>query len=231
MRSFPGNKFDAVAFDLDGTLYPNYRLNLRLIPFAWREFPLLLALGKTRALLHGKAGRPAPLSAAGEDFYGLQARLMGGFLHADPALTRKKIESLVYRGWEPFFKNISLFPRVKETLISIRSAGCRLALLSDFPPEKKLEYLGISGIWDAVICSERVGSLKPAPAPFAALIRALGFPPERVLYVGNSRSYDVLGAKQAGMKTALISWPFKRACRAADLVFRDYRQLGRFVLG
>jgi putative hydrolase of the HAD superfamily len=225
------NEFDAVAFDLDGTLYPNYRLNIRLLPFALREFSLLLAFGKARSLLHGKDGRPVPAAAAGEDFYDLQARLAGSFLKADPARIREKIESRIYRGWEPLFKNIRLFPRVKETLAAIRSAGCRLALLSDFPPEKKLEYLGIDGIWDVVICSERIGSLKPAPAPFAELIRLPGCLPERILYVGNSRKYDILGAKQAGMKTALISWPFKRACQAADFVFSDYRQLTRFVLG
>jgi FMN phosphatase YigB (HAD superfamily) len=41
----------------------------------------------------------------------------------------------------------------------------------------------------------------------------------------------VEGAKQAGMKAALISWPFKRSCPEADFVFSDYRKLTQFVLG
>jgi putative hydrolase of the HAD superfamily len=222
------NDLDAVAFDLDGTLYPNYRLNLRLIPFALKEFPLLRALGKARGILHGKDG---PLPSAGEDFYDLQARLIAAFLRADEAAVKEKIENLVYRGWEPHFKNIALFPRVRETLSALRAAGFRLALLSDFPPEKKLEHLGIDGLWDAVICSERTGSLKPASAPFTELIRALDCPPERILYVGNSAKYDIQGAKQVGMKTALVSWPFKRSCPAAGFVFCDYRILAQYMLG
>jgi putative hydrolase of the HAD superfamily len=226
------NRFDAVGFDLDGTLYPNYRLNLRLLPFILRDIPLFLALGKARAILHGKGGLPPRFSSGdgGEEFYGFQARLMAPLLKAGPAAVREKTERLIYRGWEPLFKNIAPFPGVRDCLAGIRAGGRKLGLLSDFPPEKKLENLGLGGFWDAVLCSELTGSLKPAALPFAELARRLGCPPERILYVGNSLRYDVRGAKQAGMKAALISWPFKRSCPEADFVFSDYRKLARFVL-
>jgi putative hydrolase of the HAD superfamily len=224
--------FDAVGFDLDGTLYPNYRLNLRLTSFMLRELPLFLALGKARDLLHGNNGPPPRITAGdgGEEFYNFQARLMASLLKADPAAVREKTERLIYRGWEPLFKNIAPFSGVGECLSRIRAGGRKLGLLSDFPPEKKLEHLGLGGLWDAVLCSELTGSLKPAALPFIELARRLGCPPERVLYVGNSRRYDVRGAKQAGMKAALVSWPFKRSCPEADFVFSDYRKLAQFVL-
>jgi putative hydrolase of the HAD superfamily len=222
--------FEAVGFDLDGTLYPNYRLNLRLTLFILRELPLFLALGKARDTLHGKNGPPPQLSS-GDELYTLQARLMAPLLGSDPAAVREKTERLIYRGWEPIFKNITPFPQAKETLAAIRSGGCKLGLLSDFPPEKKLEHMGLGDLWDAVLCSEHTGKLKPAALPFVELARRLDCPPERILYVGNSRPYDIRGAKQAGMKAALISWPFKRKCREADFVFSDYRKLARFVLG
>jgi putative hydrolase of the HAD superfamily len=221
--------FDAVGFDLDGTLYPNYRLNIRLAPFMLRELPLFLALTKARGVLHGKKEAPPRLSS-GDALYDFQARLMASSLKADPAAVREKTERLIYRGWEPLFKNIALFPGARESLAAIRSGGRKLGLLSDFPPEKKLEYLGIGGLWDAVLCSELTGSLKPAALPFIELARRLGCPPERILYVGNSRGYDVRGAKQAGMKAALISWPLRRSCPEADFVFSDYRKLTQFVL-
>jgi putative hydrolase of the HAD superfamily len=224
------DRFDAVGFDLDGTLYPNYRLNIRLTPFILRELPLFLALTKVRAVLHGNK-KPPPRLPSGEALYDFQARLMASLLKADPAAVRKKIERLIYRGWEPIFKNITPFSGVRECLAAIRSGGRKLGLLSDFPPEKKLEHLGLGGIWDVVLCSEYTGSLKPAVLPFIELVRRLGCPPERILYVGNSRRYDVKGAKQAGMKAALISWPFKRSCPDADFVFSDYRKLAQFVLG
>jgi putative hydrolase of the HAD superfamily len=221
------NIFGAAAFDLDGTLYPNYRLNLRLIPFMLRNLPLFLALRKARLVLH----HSPPLLSSGDEFYDFQARLMAPLLKTDPAAAKEMIERFIYRGWEPVFKKITLFPQVRETLASIRSGGLKLGLLSDFPPEKKLENLGLGGLWDAVLCSEYTGSLKPAARPFTELARLLDCPPERILYVGNSRAYDIRGAKRAGMKAALISWPFKRNCPEADFAFSDYRKLAEFVLG
>ncbi|GHT70317.1 phosphoglycolate phosphatase [Spirochaetia bacterium] len=228
---------DGVAFDLDGTLYPNYRLNLRLIPFILKEIPLLWAFGKARDVLRGKIpGKIAPVVEAAEDFYDAQARHMGAFLNKDAAFIKERTERLIYRGWVSLFRNIKLFPYVGETLGAIRSKGLKLGLLSDFPPEQKLEYLGLGGIWDAVCCSEQVGRLKPAPESFEELARVMGLKPERLLYVGNSFSYDVIGAKNAGMKTALICHPLmgpllRKGRTPPDFIFHDYRQLGKYVLG
>lgn len=212
---------DAVAFDLDGTLYPNYRLYVRLVPFILREHKLLRAMGKARDALREAAheGR----------FYDLQARFMADILDDDPENVKDRTERLIYRGWEEFFKEIKLFPHVVETLAAFRSAGLKTALLSDFPPEIKLAHLGLADGWDAVLCSERAGRLKPAPESFRVLSQTLGVPPGRILYVGNSVKYDVVGAKGAGMKAALISRRARKAT-GADFVFSDYRQLRRFVL-
>jgi putative hydrolase of the HAD superfamily len=223
------HKLGAVAFDLDGTLYPNYRLNFRLIPFALREFPLLLAFGRARNRLRGKGcRREAPL--AGEDYYDAQARLTAEYLGCkDPAGMREKLDRLIYRGWVPHFRRIRLYPHVRETLDRLRRGGLKLALLSDFPPEEKLAALGLEGIWDLVLCSEAIGALKPDPLSFDCLVRGLGMEASRILYVGNSLAYDVRGAVNAGLRAAYIS-PWGRLS-GADVVFFDYRTLAQYVLG
>jgi len=212
---------DAVAFDLDGTLYPNRRFYLRLIPFIVREHRLLSAMGKARDALRAAAheGR----------FYDLQARIMAEILDDDPDAIKAKTERLIYRGWEPLFRDIKVFDGVRETLEEFKRAGLKIGLLSDFPPETKLENLGIADPWDVVLCSERVGRLKPDPLSFRVLADQLGVDCSRVLYVGNSVKYDVVGSKDAGMKSALIS-KFRKRNSGADFVFSDYRQLRRFVL-
>jgi len=162
-------------------------------------------------------------------FYDLQARVMAKILRDDPERIKARTEKLIYRGWEPLFQGMKLFPEVRETLDAFRAAGLKLGLLSDFPPETKLENLGLADLWDAALCSEHVGRLKPDPAPFLELSRRLNTVPERILYVGNSIPYDVIGAKGAGMKAALISRKGKKE-PLADFVFNDYRQLRTFVL-
>ena len=38
----------AIAFDIDGTLYPSWRFNLRIIPFLLKHFNFMSAFNKTR---------------------------------------------------------------------------------------------------------------------------------------------------------------------------------------
>jgi putative hydrolase of the HAD superfamily len=232
-----GKKIDGIAFDLDGTLYANYQFYVRVLPFVIKEFPLVLAWGKARNTI-----RKANISSlTAEEFYDRQAALMGEYLKKDPGAVRVRHEALIYRGWEEVFKRIPLFPDLKETLREFRDSGIKLGVLSDLPPDRKLENLGLSGIWDVQLCSELSGGLKPNKTPFLTLAEKMGLPPERILYVGNSVSYDVLGSKNAGMKAALIVPSLLRRRRSggrpggeragyADFVFSSYRQLLLYVL-
>ena len=214
-----------MAFDLDGTLYPDFRFFIRLIPFLLKEGPLLMAMGKARKHLR-KTG------AYQGDFYDTQARLMAGYLGKPVQETKERIEKLIYLGWVRHFKKIKLYPHVRETLESFRGEGIKMGMLSDFPPETKLEYLGLGGYWDVIACSEESGRLKPDPLSFLDLARKMDIQADKILYVGNRLSYDVAGAKGAGMKTALIKAPWKRVSRelVPDFVFHDYRQLQKYVL-
>jgi len=223
----------AVAFDLDGTLYPNYSLNIRLLPFLSKHWPLLAAFARARSIIRRRQEQSP--GAVLPDFYDYQARLTAKLLHAPPERIREKIERLMYQGWEPLFLKIKLFPHVREVLAAMRAAGLKLGLLSDFPPETKLKNLGFDGCWDAVLCSESIGALKPAIRPFEELARALQCSPGQILYVGNSRPYDVDGARRAGMKTALFNGCIFGNGTAsgktkADFTFHSYRQLRDFVL-
>ena len=217
-------RFSAVAFDLDGTLYPDFRLFFRLIPFSFKNYRLLRAMGKARAEMRKS-------SAHEGDFYERQARLMGEILGEETKKVKEKTERLIYQGWVPLFRNIKLFPHLRETLDAFRDAGIRMGLLSDFPPETKLETMKLTEYWDVMLCSEVSGRLKPDPLSFLELAGKMGKKPEEILYVGNKLSYDVEGAHAAGMKAALILPRWKKSPAACGaFVFSDYRQLRDFVL-
>jgi len=225
----------AVAFDLDGTLYPNYSLNIRLLPFLFRYWRLMLAFRKARNMLRREYSAQDELAlrqpSAMPDFYERQAQLVAAQLNERQGEIREIIDRIIYRGLESLFLKVKLFPHVKETLGELRAAGLKLGLLSDFPPDTKLEYLGLSGLWDTALCSESIGALKPAVQPFEDLAKALACKPGQILYVGNSRRYDVEGAKRAGMKAALLNRGFPVITGIkADFTFRNYRQLRNFML-
>ncbi|MDR2541889.1 MAG: HAD family hydrolase [Treponema sp.] len=232
------NNIKAITFDLDGTLYPNYRINIKLIPFTLKQWRLLSTFGKVRKIIRQEQEKnlqdSPQLFAPCSDIYEYQAQMTAKILSDNPEQIREKIDRLIYRGWEPLFKTVKLFKGVHETLETFRKAGYKLGLMSDFPPETKLKNLKVNDCWDTVQCSERCGALKPHPLPFIKLAQALSLPPQNILYVGNSYSYDVVGAARAGMKTAWLKPAFalnsKKMSIKPDFSFNNYRQLHDFVI-
>jgi putative hydrolase of the HAD superfamily len=221
------NGIEGVAFDLDGTLYPNYRFNVKLLPFLLKEWRLLSAFGKARKIIRQEQ-EISPLPRV--DFYEYQADKTAKVLGVQPQPMRERIERLIYKGWEPLFKKVKLYDHSVETLAALRKAGYKLGLMSDFPPETKLENLSISGIWDTVLCSENFGVIKPHSLPFIELASAMSLPCEKILYVGNSYSYDVVGAARVGMKTAWITFLSGKKKPKPDFIFSNYRQLFNFMV-
>ncbi|GHV82878.1 phosphoglycolate phosphatase [Spirochaetia bacterium] len=215
---------DAVAFDLDGTLYHNFNFYRRIFPCLFKDLPLAFAYNAARKKLRADGTTGA--------FYDAQIGLVAERLGTDFGAAKKRIDKRIYAAWPLVFDRIKLFPNVMETLQIFKQNGIKLGLLSDFPLEEKLKKLKMSNFFDLELCSELSGALKPHIQPFNKLIEGLEIPPEKILYVGNSIRYDVEGSKKAGMSAALI-WrkPLPPPKSAADFVFRDYRQLQRFVLG
>ncbi len=208
---------DAVAFDLDGTLYPRGMMYRLSVPLALRYPRFLYNFSHVRRALRRLA--------CIDGFRETQASLVAARLGLDQAAAERLVERIVYREWVAMLRGIRPFPHVRAALARLRAAGLRLGLMSDSPVEEKLAFLGLEGLWDVSFCSEETGYLKPHPSPFRRLAADLGVEPRRVLYVGDSVSYDVKGAAAAGMRTALIGG---RRC-GADLSFSSYRGLADLV--
>ncbi len=210
----------AVAFDIDGTLYPSFSLYWRLIPYVIKHMRFYLHFSRVRKILHHTAPLP--------DFYEYQARLLAEELGCGIADAKALIKQIVYDGLKPFFERIHSFKYVFETFKALKEAGYKIALLSDFPPEQKGNVWGVLPYCDAVLGSEEIGALKPSKYPFGIMAIALDVKPEEILYVGNSVHFDVRGAKLAGMKSAIIASPLKKilkkSVREADIVFSSYRK-------
>ena len=147
---------------------------------------------------------------------------------------KQRIQKICYDGLVPIFKKIKPYHYAREAILSIKNAGYKIAILSDFPPEQKEDIWGIKELCDVCIGSEESGALKPSVFPFGILARKLNLEPSQILYVGNSHHYDVQGANNAGMKSAYILSGFKRLLGIkddeADFSFKTYRQLEQFML-
>jgi len=211
----------AVAFDVDGTLYPNSSMYLHSFGLALTNVPLLKALEKAREELRRRPDTSTHL-------HHVQAQLVGARLGIPADRAYALIEARIYTRWYRIFRRLPVFPGLSDTIGAFRDAGLKIGVLSDFPIRRRLDDLGLAGPWDAALSSEDTGFLKPHPQSFLLLAEKLGVAPGEVLYVGNSYSYDVLGARAAGMPAAHLSRR-RRPDSAAVLTFTDYRQLREFV--
>jgi putative hydrolase of the HAD superfamily len=224
-------RFEAVAFDLDGTLYPATRLYLMALPAMLARAPSLVAFNDARQELRALGNARGLAAEDGKAFRALEAELTAvrlGMKGPKAALeAAAMIDRDFYHDIEERFSMLRAYRGVPEALDAIAKSGLRLALLSDLPPVRKIELLGLEGRFEVALCSEDSGALKPARAPFEMLAASLRLAPERILYVGNSRRYDIEGAKAAGMSAALVS---RRPYAKADLSFWDWRKLVDFAL-
>ncbi len=210
-------KIDAVGFDLDGTLYSHARMSRLSLPLVVRNPRVIFHFSRVR--------REVRRLDRIDGFRATQARLLADRLGIEAAEAEARIERLVYGEWISLLRRIRPFPHLHGALARLRAMGLRLGLMSDYPVERKLVFLGLQGLWDACFCSEETGYLKPRPEPFQRLARDLGTEPSRILYVGDSLSYDVRGAAAVGMHTALIG----RRDPAAELCFRSYKRFAELV--
>lgn len=217
---------EAVAFDIDGTLYPSWSLYVRLIPYFVRNIRFFLHYNAVRKILH----RTAPLA----DFYEYQGRLLAERLHISAEDAKSLIDDKVYGRLSPYFDSIKPFRHAAETVRALKEAGLKIAILSDFPPHQKGNVWGIADLCDVILGSEETGALKPSLYAFGMLSHALGVPREKILYVGNSMRCDVFGAKNAGMKVAFKMgfWRalLRRGAKDADINFYSYCALRDAVL-
>ena len=223
---------EAIAFDIDGTLYPSWKLTLRSVPFFIRHIRFMKAFAKVRSILHEYSSSEP--DKALPDFFKVQNELLATHLTVSVQEARTFLEREIYNGWKKKFVRIRPYPFAKEAIIRLKEAGFKIGILSDFPPEQKGSVWGILPLCDVALDSEALGALKPSRIPFLKLAEALNTPCERILYVGNSKAYDVAGASAAGMKTAYIAHPlvsfFKKKPPYADISFSNYRQFLNYVL-
>ncbi len=229
----------AVAFDIDGTIYPTHRFYLKVWPYYLKNLKFFINFGKVRKELHRRAASLTRLDSSQEkdpakSFYKEQSQLLAEKMHVSPEEAGRMIEDICYKGLVKYYTSVEPYADALKVIYEIKASGLKVAILSDFPPEQKKDVWGMTKICDLVLGTESCGVLKPSTVPYLRLAQELGLEPWQILYVGNSKTFDVGGAKKAGMKSAFklkgFRKLFNRPYPPSDFSFGNYRQLRRIVL-
>lgn len=137
---------------------------------------------------------------------------MVGTIAERAGLPRERVPALLESAWRSH-ETKNLWCKVPEglegALAEARARGVRVAIISNSEGmlERLFTELGILGCFDAVVDSGKVGVEKPDPRIFRLALERFGVPPARALHLGDVFATDVLGARAAGIRHALID-PF-----------------------
>jgi putative hydrolase of the HAD superfamily len=97
------------------------------------------------------------------------------------------------------------FPEAQAVLQELSGRGLRLGMLSNATHDpliqRLVDCLGFRPWLDPALSSARTGIRKPDPAAFAPILEAWRLPAASVAVVGDTLDADILGARQAGMRS------------------------------
>ncbi len=93
-----------------------------------------------------------------------------------------------------------------DAMSKVRSTGVKVAIVSNSEGmlESLFDRLGILDCFDTVVDSAKVGVEKPNPRIFEIACERTASTPSRALHLGDTFATDIVGARNAGMRTALI---------------------------
>jgi phosphoglycolate phosphatase len=214
--------FDAVLFDLDGTLVdtaPDMVAVLVDIQKSEGLAPIHYELARTH-VSHGAAG----LINLG--FPGVSAS----------EHERLRLEFLA-RYERAVCVHSRLFPGLGDLLDRLDAESLPWGVVTNKPArmtEPLLHALGIGARSASTISGDTIPERKPDPAPLLLASRETGVAPERMVYVGDA-ARDIEAGRAAGMYTIAASYGYITADDdpagwAADEIVRDTQELAHLLL-
>jgi HAD superfamily hydrolase (TIGR01509 family) len=124
------------------------------------------------------------------------------------------------------------FAGVENLLIAVKRKTKTGLITNAYDAVEQKERIKSSGLdiyFDTIVIAGEIGIYKPDPAIFLHALAHMDAQPDKSLYVGDSITHDVIGAKSAGMKTVLLSQTPKRGSGIADYVVSGISELQRLL--
>jgi phosphoglycolate phosphatase len=192
-------RFQAVLFDLDGTLLDTLAdlaasMNAALSSLGYPEHPM-----------------DAYRHFVGDGVRTLAGRVLPEWARADGGRVNRLVEAMGVEYGKRLTATSEPYPGVLELLGKLSNAGVRMAVLSNKPHEAVQilirHYFPGSGFF-AVLGQQPGTPVKPDPAAALELSVTLGVPAEGFLFLGDT-GIDMRTATAAGMTPVGALWGFR----------------------
>lgn len=178
-------RIEAVLFDIGETI-----VNENEIYLGWADW-----LGVPRHTFLSKLG--AAIAAGGSH--------MAVFEYFKPGFDLRMENKLRAEAGQPNgFGPSDLYPDARACLSGLRDQGLLVGLAGNQPVEAAEQLALMDLDVDLIGISELWGVTKPSPDFFARCAQECGFPPERILYVGDRVDNDVRPGLAYGLQMAFL---------------------------
>ena len=193
-----------VVFDVDGTLYRQRPLRVRMArdillhTLLKRDLNVITVLAKYRRIRE---------RLGDEQIIDFEPALIAQTATAtanSPDSVRSIVSEWVER--RPLrYLAACRYPGLSQLFAGLRRSGKSIGILSDYPAVAKLEALGLSANHVVSAGDESIGLLKPHPRGLESLIAAAGVKPHETVVIGDRVDRDGLVAQRAGAQALIRS--------------------------
>lgn len=191
-----------ILFDLDGTLI-NSAPDLALAVNHMLE--TLQQDIFSEDIIHGWVGNGALT---------LVKRALSGNTDIDETLDEKYIENALKIFLDFYAKNLCkdtvAYPGVLTTLLSLRSKGYRLAIVTNKPfgfVQPILDGLGFHDLFELILGGDSLAEKKPSPIPLLYVCATLNVHVKKCLMVGDSKN-DIQAANACSMQSVGVTYGY-----------------------
>lgn len=106
-------------------------------------------------------------------------------------------------------RTLPAHPEIAESLARLRSAGLRLAALTNSTlavATDQLTHAGLAGYFEQILSADMVRRLKPAPEPYQMAAERMGVAIGDIRMIA-AHAWDIAGARRAGCAAAFVARP------------------------
>lgn len=213
-------RYSTVLFDLDGTLLDSTRLILDSFhhTFAAHRLP-----AQTDDAFLAGVGTPLRIEFA---------KYSNDANEIDTMISTYREFNFLHHD-----RMVSAFPGSIACVRALAEAKIRLGIVTSkgrHGTKIGLESLGLSTLFEVVVCSEDVTRHKPDPEPVRHALRQLGVTPEETIFIGDS-VHDMRAGRGALVSTGAALWgPFAKkslALTEPTYFFESFDDVQKLVLG
>lgn len=191
-----------VAFDVDGTLYRQRSLRLKMARDMLIHSIMSRDLGAIRVIGAYRRIRERLADEEVLDFDRVLIAETAKVTSRSPDSVIAIVSEWIDRRPLPYLRGC-LYPGVAQLFAGLKREGKTIGVLSDYPAEAKLAAMGLAA--DHVVAAGDVGMLKPHPKGLEALMIAAGAEPSETVLIGDRAERDGRVGERAGVRTLIRS--------------------------